>query len=68
MLTILQHGYPEGAWDNAPAPRKDPKNPKKGDQPYGGYCNHNGLNFPTWHRPYMALFEVCVQEKLLYAW
>ncbi|WXC48237.1 hypothetical protein QX201_007950 [Fusarium graminearum] len=56
------HGYPEGAWDNAPPPKQDPKNPKKGDQPYGGYCNHNGLNFPTWHRPYMALFEVRIQE------
>ncbi|KAM0229071.1 hypothetical protein ACHAPO_010226 [Fusarium lateritium] len=58
------HGYPEGAWDNAPAPRKDPKDPKKGDQPYGGYCNHNGLNFPTWHRPYMALFEQCIWDNM----
>ncbi|KAF5001204.1 hypothetical protein FGRMN_1228 [Fusarium graminum] len=58
------HGYPETAWDNAPAPRQDPKNPKKGDQPFGGYCNHNGLNFPTWHRPYMALFEQCVWDNM----
>ncbi|OBS20401.1 hypothetical protein FPOA_06772 [Fusarium poae] len=58
------HGYPEGVWDNAPAPRKDPKDPKKGDQPYGGYCNHNGLNFPTWHRPYMALFEQCIWDNM----
>ncbi|CEF87237.1 hypothetical protein FGSG_04869 [Fusarium graminearum PH-1] len=58
------HGYPEGAWDNAPPPKQDLKNPKKGDQPYGGYCNHNGLNFPTWHRPYMALFEQCVWDNM----
>ncbi|KAH7154288.1 hypothetical protein DER46DRAFT_628176 [Fusarium sp. MPI-SDFR-AT-0072] len=58
------HGYPEGAWDGAPAPRQDPTNPRKGDQPYGGYCNHNGLNFPTWHRPYMALFEQCIWDNM----
>lgn len=57
-----KHGYPEGSWDGAPAPRPDPTDPKKGDQPYGGYCNHNGLNFPTWHRPYMALFEVSSRD------
>ncbi|CAG7564494.1 unnamed protein product [Fusarium equiseti] len=58
------HGYPEGSWDGAPAPRPDPTDPKKGDQPYGGYCNHNGLNFPTWHRPYMALFEQCIWDNM----
>ena len=23
-----------------------------------GYCTHNSILFPTWHRPYMLLFEV----------
>ncbi|CAM1500554.1 Fc.00g097160.m01.CDS01 [Cosmosporella sp. VM-42] len=60
------HGYPEVAWDNAPAPKQDPDptKVKPGDQPFGGYCNHNGLNFPTWHRPYMALFEQCIWENM----
>ena len=22
-----------------------------------GYCTHNSILFPTWHRPYLALFE-----------
>ncbi|KAH7125927.1 hypothetical protein EDB81DRAFT_698386 [Dactylonectria macrodidyma] len=58
------HGYPETVWDNAPPPKPDPVNPGPGDQPYGGYCNHNGLNFPTWHRPYMLLFEQCIWDNM----
>lgn len=23
-----------------------------------GYCTHSSVLFPTWHRPYLALFEV----------
>lgn len=23
-----------------------------------GYCNHGSVLFPTWHRPYISLFEV----------
>lgn len=23
-----------------------------------GYCTHSSILFPTWHRPYLALFEV----------
>lgn len=52
------HGFPETAWDSAPDPPKDPKNPGPGDNPFGGYCHHNTIAFPTWHRPYMLLFEV----------
>ncbi|KAF4981580.1 hypothetical protein FZEAL_2646 [Fusarium zealandicum] len=58
------HGSPETSWDGAPPPRQNPENPGPGDQPYGGYCNHNGLNFPTWHRPYMALFEQCIWDNM----
>lgn len=55
------HGYPELPWDGAPAPRQSPViDPKPGGDPFGGYCVHNALNFPTWHRPYMLLFEVSV--------
>ncbi|CAH0055494.1 unnamed protein product [Clonostachys solani] len=60
------HGYPETSWDGAEKPRQSPDTPPEkpdpGAQPFGGYCNHNGLNFPTWHRPYMLLFEVCQRQ------
>lgn len=54
------HSSPETPWDGADAPPGDPDNPGPGDNPFGGYCQHNTLLFPTWHRPYMLLFEVCV--------
>ena len=48
------HGLPyeqwEGAGGNSPAP---------GSQ-WGGYCTHGSVLFPTWHRPYVALYEVSV--------
>lgn len=49
------HGSPELPWDSAPEPRHAPK---PGDNPFGGYCHHNTVAFPTWHRPYMLLYEV----------
>lgn len=55
------HGYPQTAWDGARPPYKDPADPEElppGANPYGGYCNHNQLTFPMWHRPYILLFEV----------
>ncbi|KAI7771846.1 hypothetical protein LZL87_006122 [Fusarium oxysporum] len=60
------HGYPEVAWDGAPEPKRAPdkKVKKAGDQPFGGYCNHNSLNFPAWHRPYMLLFEQRIWENM----
>ncbi|KAL6405092.1 tyrosinase precursor [Ilyonectria robusta] len=59
------HGYPETVWDNAPPPRPDPVGEQPpGAQPFGGYCNHNGINFPNWHRPYMLLFEQCIWNNM----
>ncbi|RBA19162.1 hypothetical protein FPRO05_10091 [Fusarium proliferatum] len=60
------HGYPEVAWDGAPEPKHAPdkKTKQAGDQPFGGYCNHNSLNFPAWHRPYMLLFEQRIWENM----
>lgn len=56
------HGYPETSWDGAPPPKQDPrgpgKDPEPGENPFGGYCEHNAVPFPTWHRPYVLLFEV----------
>lgn len=44
------HGMPHQTWGGvAPTPgNKDT-----------GYCTHSSVLFPTWHRPYLALYEVC---------
>lgn len=41
------HGLPHEPWDNA----IDKTKPR-------GYCTHGTNIFPTWHRVYVALFEV----------
>lgn len=47
------HGLPYVPWDGV-----------TGDQPFdpnnqwGGYCTHGSVLFPTWHRPYVLLYEV----------
>lgn len=41
------HGYPRIPWDGV-----------VGNGTMPGYCTHSAVPFPTWHRPYMALFEV----------
>lgn len=41
------HGRPFTAWDNVPF----------GNGLGGGYCPHSSTLFPTWHRPYLALYE-----------
>lgn len=43
------HGVPFEQWGGVP--------PADGGQ--GGYCPHMTILFPTWHRPYIALYEVC---------
>ncbi|CZR68874.1 related to tyrosinase precursor (monophenol monooxygenase) [Phialocephala subalpina] len=42
------HGRPFVAFDNVP--------PKPGNE-LNGYCSHVSILFPTWHRPYLALYE-----------
>lgn len=44
------HGRPYIAWDGVQGPFQ------------AGYCTHSSILFPTWHRPYMALFEVEFQS------
>ena len=39
------HNQPIVPWDGAPFENKN-------------YCMHSTPNFPTWHRPYVALLEV----------
>lgn len=49
------HGYPgnlEWNFGGKPAFQNDK------DDPYYIYCVHNSPIFPSWHRPYMLLFEV----------
>ena len=48
LLTNYQgiHGRPFIAWDNVQGSFQ------------AGYCTHSSILFPSWHRPYMALFEV----------
>ncbi|TVY83497.1 Tyrosinase [Lachnellula suecica] len=42
------HGEPYIPWDNV--------QPVAGNE-QNGYCHHVSILFPTWHRPYLALFE-----------
>ncbi|KIL88341.1 hypothetical protein FAVG1_08420 [Fusarium avenaceum] len=58
------HAYPLTSWDGAKAPPKDPKKAGPGDNPNGGYCQHNTITFPTWHRPYMMLFEQLIWKHM----
>jgi len=46
------HGLPYIPWNGATGAAFDP------DTQWGGYCIHGSVLFPTWHRPYMMLFEV----------
>ncbi|GAM33797.1 hypothetical protein TCE0_013r00958 [Talaromyces pinophilus] len=39
------HGYPYRSWDGV------------NGEFITGYCSHGSPIFPTWHRPYLALFE-----------
>lgn len=54
------HGYPQTSWDGAEKPRQGTSDEDRqlGKNPHGGYCHHNTIAFPTWHRPYMLLYEV----------
>ncbi|KAH7103323.1 Di-copper centre-containing protein [Auriculariales sp. MPI-PUGE-AT-0066] len=58
MLSWFQvsgiHGLPATPWDNV-AGVADPEFP--------GYCWHASLLFPTWHRPYVLLFEQALVSK-----
>ncbi|RAH44846.1 tyrosinase [Aspergillus brunneoviolaceus CBS 621.78] len=53
------HGAPSQAWDHAPDPEQDFKGTS-------GYCHHNDYLFPTWHRPYMLLYEQCLHHIMIH--
>src|ERR1700722_677388 len=46
------HGYPLVSWDGV-------------TDPAGFYCSHQQPTFPTWHRPYVALYEQRLYEIML---
>ena len=52
LLTVVLgiHGQPREEWNGY-------ANTKELGSKYG-YCHHSANTFPTWHRPYMYLFEV----------
>ncbi|KAH8813439.1 tyrosinase [Flagelloscypha sp. PMI_526] len=50
------HGLPAKAWDGAGSNQQ-----AKGSQ-WPGYCFHSSTLFPTWHRPYIALFEQILNQ------
>ncbi|KAF8860872.1 Di-copper centre-containing protein [Acephala macrosclerotiorum] len=49
------HGRPFVSFDNVP--------PKPGNE-QNGYCSHVSILFPTWHRPYLALYEQVLYEMI----
>ncbi|KAG8996063.1 hypothetical protein FRB94_008584 [Tulasnella sp. JGI-2019a] len=48
------HGLPYESWDKAASPGTNI-----------GYCEHMTTLFPTWHRPYMALYEQILHDHAL---
>jgi len=49
------HGLPYVVWDSATG------DPSKSE--WGGYCTHGSVVFPTWHRPYVMLYEQILQQR-----
>ena len=50
------HGRPYRPWNDVSG-----QGPQR-----SGYCTHASILFPTWHRPYLALFEVSIQLSTSY--
>lgn len=53
------HGLPYVTWNDATGSFQPDKNP---DWYFGGYCTHGTVIFPTWHRPYVLLYEQLLQS------
>lgn len=52
---------PFQAWpleENGVKPSNDDMRSRTSDGAGGGFCTHSSILFLTWHRPYIALFEV----------
>src|SRR4051812_37366861 len=48
------HGRPYKVWNNVFG--------AQGTNPNAGYCTHSDVLFPSWHRPYLALYEQMIWE------
>ncbi|KAL1977859.1 hypothetical protein VTN31DRAFT_718 [Thermomyces dupontii] len=51
------HGEPNREWDEPEEAGSDWKNK--------GYCTHNNILFPIWHRPYLLLLEQQLYEIMI---
>jgi tyrosinase len=51
------HGLPFQPWDDSTGSF----DPNSGQ--WGGYCTHGSVLFPTWHRPYVMLYEQILQQR-----
>ncbi|KAJ7288750.1 tyrosinase [Mycena rebaudengoi] len=52
------HGLPYQPWDNSGQKPVD-------RQGWEGYCTHGNVLFPTFHRPYVSLFEQALQRAAI---
>ncbi|KAI9868865.1 MAG: hypothetical protein M1813_004716 [Trichoglossum hirsutum] len=50
------HGLPYMPWNESSLPQS---------VPVVGYCTHNSTLFPSWHRPYVTLFEQRIYEIMV---
>ncbi|KAF8990391.1 tyrosinase [Cyathus striatus] len=50
------HGLPYIPWDGSAGVRTP-------NEEWSGYCTHGSVLFPTWHRPYVMLFEQILHER-----
>ncbi|KAJ7088141.1 photo-regulated tyrosinase [Mycena epipterygia] len=55
------HGLPYQPWDGAGDQPVDPTDPDA----WQGYCTHGNVLFPTFHRPYVFLFEQVLQAAAI---
>ncbi|KAF7358740.1 Tyrosinase [Mycena sanguinolenta] len=52
------HGLPYQEWDGSGTKPVDPSG-------WEGYCTHGNVLFPTWHRPYVGLYEQALQTAAI---
>ncbi|KAF9531510.1 tyrosinase [Crepidotus variabilis] len=52
------HGLPYVPWNGATGSK-----PFDPNTTWGGYCTHGSVLFPTWHRPYLMLYEQIIQAQ-----
>ncbi|KAJ7775767.1 tyrosinase [Mycena maculata] len=55
------HGLPYQPWDGSGSNAVDPEDPEA----WQGYCTHGNVLFPTFHRPYVMLFEQALQAAAI---